>query len=183
MPHLDSLPDQATLVDVYKLNPPLAAASLALNQAVMRGDGPFGEAQREAIAAYVSTINGCGYCLGVHSGAATGLGMDSEAVNAICLRPDAPDDPRLVPVLAYVGKLTKAPSSIERADIEAMYQAGWGDDAVSLAAQIAALYAFMNRLVEGHGVSGDPAVLQANGERLAKIGYDGLADLIGVRGG
>ena len=180
MPHLDSLPDNATLVDVYKINPALAAPVLALNQAVMRGPGPFSEAEREAIAAYVSTLNGCAYCLGVHSGAAVGLGMDEEAVGAICLRPDAPDDPRLKPVLAYVEKLTKAPSIVSRADIQPMLDAGWTDEAVSLAAQIAALYGLMNRLVEGHGVSGDPDVLRGNGERLARIGYDGLADLLGV---
>lgn len=180
MTHLDSLAAGVTLVDVYKLNPALGGATMALNQAIMRGPGPFSEAEREAIAAYVSTLNGCNYCLGVHSGAAIGLGMDEEAVGAICLRPEAPDDPHLAPVLAYVAKLTKAPASVTREDVQAMYDSGWEDDAVSLAAQIAAPYGFMNRLVEGHGVDGDADVLRGNGERLAKIGYDGLAKMLGL---
>ena len=181
MPHLPSLPDDATLVHVYKGNPPMAAASLALNQAIMRGPGPFTEAEREAIAAYVSSINACSYCLGVHTGAAEGLGMEEGAVGAICERPEAPDDPRLIPVLAYVAKLTTAPASVGPADVEKILAAGWSEDAVSSAAQIAALYAFMNRLVEGHGINAAPEQLAANGARLAKIGYDGLAELLELK--
>ncbi|MEL7464911.1 MAG: carboxymuconolactone decarboxylase family protein [Pseudomonadota bacterium] len=178
MPHMPSLPEDATLIHVYQDHPEMAAASLALNQAIMRGPGPFSEAEREAIAAYVSSINACAYCMGVHSGAAVGLGMDENAVGAICERPEAPADPRLAPVLAYVAKLTTAPSTVGPDDIAKITDAGWPETAASSAAQIAALYAFMNRLVEGHGISAPPEKLSANGARIAEIGYDGLAEML-----
>ena len=178
MSHLPSLPDDATLVHVYKGNPPMAAASLALNQAIMRGPGPFTEAEREAIAAYVSSINACAYCQGVHSGAASALGMDEAAVGAVCERPEAPDDPRLAPVLAYVAKLTTAPATVTAEDVRRITDAGWSDEAVASAAEVAAVYAFMNRLVEGNGIKAPAETLAANGARLAKIGYDGLAEML-----
>lgn len=178
MPHLPSLASDATLVDVYRAHPQVAAAALALNQAIMRGPGPFSEAEREAIAAYVSAINACRYCMGVHTGAAEGLGMAAGDVALICERPEAPADLRLAPVLAYVARLTTAPASVTAEDAAKILDAGWPEAAISSAAMIAALYAFMNRLVEGHGIDADPEKLKANGARLADIGYDGLARLL-----
>ena len=178
MPHLPSLTKDSTLIDVYKKHPAVAHATLALNDAIMRGDAPFTEAQREAIAAYVSSINTCRYCMGVHSSAATGLGMDAGEVAAVCERPEAPDDPRLAPVLRYVANLTTEPASVTEADAKRILDAGWDEAAVSYAAFVAALYALMNRMVEGHGIKGDPVQLAKNGRRLAEIGYTGLAAIL-----
>lgn len=178
MPYLPSLPDGASLVDVYKAHPPVAAAALALNDAVMRQPAPFSPAEREAIAAYVSSINSCQYCTGLHSNAAVKLGMNEEAVAGIGERPEAPDDPRLRPVLAYVAKLTTAPATVEKADVEAMLSAGWSEDAVSYSAYVAGVYAFMNRVVDGHGIRADDAAIEAGGTRLAEIGYAGIAKLL-----
>lgn len=178
MPHLPSLTEQSTLIDVYKKYPAVAQAALALNDAIMRQEAPFSPAQREAIAAYVSSINACQYCMNVHTSAATGLGMDAGEVAAVCERPEAPDDPRLVPVLRYVAKLTTEPASVTEADAKRILDAGWDEAAVSYAAFVAALYAFMNRLIEGHGIKGDPAQLAVNGNRLAEIGYTGLAAIL-----
>lgn len=178
MPHLDSLPENASLVDLYRAHPRVAAAALALNDAVMRQPGPFTPAQREAIAAYVSTLNACQYCTGLHSNAAVRLGMAPDEVAAVCERPEAPDDPRLVPVLAYVAKLTMAPSTVTRDDVRRILDAGWDDQAVSSAAFITAVYAFMNRIVDGHGIRADAAGIEAGGKRLAELGYAGIAAMI-----
>ncbi|MEM7271390.1 MAG: hypothetical protein AAF401_19320 [Pseudomonadota bacterium] len=86
----------------------------------------------------------------------------------------------MAPVLAYVGKLTKAPSSVGQADVDAMKAAGWEDAAVTRAAEIEALFGFMNRIVEGHGVSADDATLSASGEALARGGYAPIAASLGA---
>ncbi len=178
MPHLASLPDQATLVDVFKRYPDVAAPLLALHEAIMRAPSPFSAAEREAIAAYVSSLNECQYCHGVHSNAAVALGSDAAEIAAICALPEAPGDPRMAPVLAYVAKLTTAPASVGRADADKILAAGWDEAAVSYAAFVAAAYAFMNRMVEGHGIKGSADYYAAGGQRLAEIGYAGLADLL-----
>ncbi|MEO1693862.1 MAG: carboxymuconolactone decarboxylase family protein [Pseudomonadota bacterium] len=110
MAHLPSLAETGSLIDVSKTHPAVAAAALTLNEAHMRQPAPFSPAERAALEAYVSTINACQYGTGLHANAATKLGMDEGAVNAICTRPEAPDDPRLGPVLAYLAKLTTAPA-------------------------------------------------------------------------
>lgn len=179
MAFLRGLPDDATVVDVYKTYPAVAAAALALNDAVMRQPAPFTPAEREAIAAYVSTINSCRYCQGVHTNAAVNLGLAPERVSSVCERPDQPDDPRLAPVLAYVAKLTDAPATVTQADVDKVLEAGWDETAVSYAAFIAGLYAFMNRLVEGHGVRGTAEQLEAGGKRVAELGYAGMAKMLG----
>lgn len=178
MPHLPSLPENASLLDVYKAHPTVAAAALALNDAIMRQPAPFDAATREAIAAYVSTINACQYCTGLHTSAAEKLGMEGDAVAAICQRPEAPSDPRLRPVLAYVAKLTTAPATVTADDVTAIKAEGWDDNAVSYAAFIAALYAFMNRIVDGHGIRADEAAIEAGGTRLAELGYTGIAEVV-----
>ena len=175
MPHLTSLPDDATLIDVFKRHPQMASALLALHETIMRHSSPFSPAEREAIAAYVSTINECRYCKGVHTVAAVELGETADNVATICERPQSPDNLRLAPVLTYVGKLTSSPASVSQNDVQNILDAGWDEDAVSYASFVAALYAFMNRLVEGHGIVGTEDYYRAGGKRLAEIGYQGLA--------
>ncbi|TMV07804.1 carboxymuconolactone decarboxylase family protein [Ruegeria sediminis] len=182
MPHLPSLPDKATLFDVYRRHPAVAQAMLALNDAVMRQPSPFTPAEREAIAAYVSALNDCQYCHALHGRAAVNLGMEDGAVAAICERPEAPEDPRLIPVLAYVARLTSDPASVGPEHVRAILDAGWTEDAVSFAAFIAATYALMNRVVEGHGIRADEAQADAGGARLAGPGYAGIAQMLASEG-
>ena len=182
MPHLDSLPEDATLMQVFTRPPAVSRALMALHEAVMRDPSPFTAAQRESIAAYVSKLNACEYCLGVHTSAAVGLGESAEAVQQICELPEAPPDPALAPVLTYVRKLTLSPASVTKADADRILAAGWDEDAVSFAAYVTALYGFMNRLVEGHGIKGTPEYREMGGKRLAEIGYTGLAELLKQQG-
>ncbi|MEO1207395.1 MAG: carboxymuconolactone decarboxylase family protein [Pseudomonadota bacterium] len=178
MPHLPSLPTDATLIDIFQMYPEFARTSLALTDVIMRGPSPFSVAEREAIAAYVSSINACAYCEGVHSSAAVGLGMESRDVQAVCELPDATANPKLMPVLTYVAKLTRAPATVTADDTQRILDAGWDTTAISHAAFVAGLFAMMNRVVEGHGIKGDAAYYREGGERLAKIGYAGLAAML-----
>jgi len=175
MPHLPSLADDATLVDLFRRHPDTAARLLTVHEAIMRAPSPFSAAEREAIAAHVSALNACQYCNALHTVAARTLDADDPLVGAVCERPEAPDDPRLAPVLAYVAKLTTAPATVGEADVRRILDAGWSEEAVSHAAFVAALYAFMNRLVEGHGLRASPDYAELGGRRLAEIGYAGLA--------
>lgn len=50
------------------------------------------------------------------------------------------------------------------------------------AAFIAGLYAFMNRIVDGHGIRADESAVEAGGTRLAELGYAGIAEIVPGRG-
>ena len=61
------------------------------------------------------------------------------------------DDRRLA-MLAYVEKLTRAPASMARADVKVLQAAGFGDADILAIAEVAAYYAFVNRIADGLGV-------------------------------
>ena len=65
-------------------------------------------------------------------------------------------DPAETAMLDYVEKLTREPSSVSRADVSGLRDHGFTDADVLDIAQIAAYYAFVNRIAEGLGVELEP---------------------------
>lgn len=63
----------------------------------------------------------------------------------------APVDERDRAMLRYVRKLTLEPAKVEREDVEELRRAGFSDSAIGDIAINAALFAFMNRVVDGLG--------------------------------
>ena len=86
----------------------------------------------------------------------------------------APIESRLRPVLRYVRKLTNLPMRIVQSDIDTIYDAGWDEAAVHDAVAVCALFNFMNRYVEGLGITADPGYFKLAGDRLHRDGYAGL---------
>lgn len=178
MSHLPSAPDM-TLMDQFRAHPEIAAPLHRFAEAVMRGPSPFSAAERELIAAHVSALNRCDFCRAAHAGAAVRLGLGQEVLDAL---PDgagaAPVPERMRPVLAYAEKLTRAPASVGKGDVEAMLGAGWDETAVTHAALVAGFFALMNRWVEGLGIEADPDVAKMAAEMLAGRGYAGIAGMV-----
>jgi len=63
------------LLQVFRAYPDTARPLLDYHELVMRGPSPFTVAERELIAAYVSGVNECGYCHGVHTATAEAFGI------------------------------------------------------------------------------------------------------------
>ncbi|MGW5054403.1 carboxymuconolactone decarboxylase family protein [Actinokineospora sp. NPDC004072] len=180
MPHLPSLPDDARLADVFTRYPETSFPLLAYHETVMRGPSPFTLAERELIAAYVSGVNGCAYCHGVHTQTAQAFGVPEGLLAAALADLDtAPVDDKLKPVLRYVRKLTLTPTQVTAEDAAEVI-AGWEEKGLHDAVMVCALFNFMNRMVEGHGISADAAYYALSGKRLHDIGYDGLARKLGA---
>ncbi|MEM6705782.1 MAG: hypothetical protein AAF690_23910 [Acidobacteriota bacterium] len=55
-------------------------------------------------------------------------------------------------MLDYVLRLTDAPATVERADVDGLRSAGWSDLDVLHMAEVAAYYAYVNRIANGLGV-------------------------------
>ena len=179
MPHLPSLPDDARLVDVFKRYPATSLPLIEYHETVMRGPSPFTLGERELIAAYVSGVNACAYCHGVHTRTAEAFGVPEGLLAAAVADVDsAPVDDKLKPVLRYVGKLTRTPSRVTAEDAAEVFAAGWDEKALHDAVMVCALFNFMNRMVEGHGITADAAYYAMSGQRIHDIGYDGLARLV-----
>jgi uncharacterized peroxidase-related enzyme len=180
MPYLDSLlPGNGVLLDVFRAFPATSRPLLDYHELVMRGPSPFTVAERELIAAYVSGVNECGYCHGVHTAAAEACGVPAGLAGAAVRDlAGAPVGEKMLAVLRYVGKLTSTPGELTRADADAVLAAGWDERALHDAVLVCALFNFMNRLVNGLGVRGDADYFAKSGRRLVEIGYTGLADLL-----
>lgn len=173
--YLDSLPDNAVLLDVFRAYPETSRPLLDYHETVMRGPSPFTVAERELIAAYVSGVNECSYCHGVHTATAEACGVPTGLVpSAVADLEAAAVDDKLKAVLRYVGKLTRTPGEMTRQDADDVFAAGWDDQALHHAVLVCALFNFMNRLVNGVGIRGDDSYFRLSGERLVEVGYAGL---------
>ena len=58
-----------------------------------------------------------------------------------------------------------------QADADAVFAAGWDERALHDAVCVACLFNFMNRLVEGHGVKGNPGLYRERGRILMETGH------------
>jgi len=178
MSHLPSAPD-TTLMDQFRAHPEIAAPLHRFAEAVMRGPSPFSAAERELIAAHVSALNRCDFCLASHAGAAERLGIGRDVLDALPEGAGATPVPEpMRPVLAYAEKLTRDPASVGTGDVEAMLGAGWDETAVAHAALVAGFFALMNRWVEGLGIETDPKTVDMAAEMLATRGYAGIAAML-----
>jgi len=178
MPFIPSLPKGASLLNLFKAFPETSIPLIQFHEALLRGPSPFTEGERELIASYVSGLNQCRYCHGVHSATAELLGVKRELVDSQIDIDGAAVDPKMRPVLRYARKLTQQPNSLIQADADAIFAAGWEEPALYYTVAVTALFNFMNRLVEGMGLELDPSYVKPASERLAKRGYLPLIDLI-----
>lgn len=179
MTFLTELPPDGALLQVFRAYPDAARPLLELHEVVMRGPSPLSAGERELVAAYVSGLNGCTYCHGVHIVTAEAFGIPAEQLRAMLDDLDSAGlDPRMTPLLRYAGKLTRTPARMTAADADAVYAARWDDAALHAVVSVCALFNFMNRMVDGLGVSVDPGYYRTSGKRLHDLGYAGLATLL-----
>lgn len=150
---------------VYRRFPHTLAPLLELHDRALRDPSPLKVAERELIAAYVSGLNSCIFCHGAHVVAAKAFGIDEEVFEGLLADvATSKVDDRMKPILVYVGKLTLSPSRIVTSDAEAVYAAGWDEQALFDAISVCALFNYMNRIIEGSGIKSDP--LKADAEEM-----------------
>ncbi len=177
MSHLPSLPQDISLAQVFMLNPERAKWVLEFHEQIMRGPSAFSVAEREMIFAFGSGVNECKFCHGAHKKTAAAFGVDEGLFADLLVDVDrAPVDDRLKPVLKLVRKLTETPSKVTKGDADAVFAAGWDEQAYLDAVTVCALHNFMNRIVDGTGVSGKDEFTEEAGKRLATVSYKGTAD-------
>ena len=74
---------------------------------------------------------------------------------------------KLLPLLAYIRQLTLAPSRVTDSLAEAVFAAGWSEEALYCAIQTAALYNYMNRILDGAGIEPKPLFADPSEDELA----------------
>lgn len=179
MPFFPSLPDEAGARHILSLNPAAGRALIEFHSAALRTDSQLTARDKELIAAFVSGLNACQYCYGVHKETAKAFGVDESLIEALLDDFDkAPVDAKLRPILACARVLTQEPTKAMQRHVDAVFAAGWTERDLHDAILTVCLFNFMNRLLEGHGVKGNPGVFAERGQALHDIGYSPLLAML-----
>ena len=172
MSRFPSLPDNPHLADVFKRFSQGVWPLLDFHDAILRGESELSVGERELIAAYTSGLNACRFCHGSHQMIAEVHGIQPEVFSGLFDEPVAVGlDPKWAPLLAYVRKLTESPARLTDADAEAVFAAGWSENAFYDAVIVCATFNMMNRIVEGTGV-----VPSADGTAAARDRHEQTLD-------
>ncbi len=172
MNELVTLGPDASIGDILFANPERFGPILTFAQDVMRGSSALAKADRELLAAYVSALNACSFCHGVHAATAQKFGVRAELLETLLAdRTLEALDAKLRPIFAFAQKLTLEPARVTNADRQVIVQTGFDQAAIGDVVAIVALFSFFNRLVDGHGVKGTAEVFARDAEMLASFGY------------
>ena len=145
-----------------------------LAQVLLRGESPLPEADRELIAAYVSYLNDCMFCMKSHAAAARCLyGDKKNTVDDVLKdmhRSDVSD--KLKALLHIAGKVQVLGKEVTPQDIEAARKLRADDREIHDTVLIAASFCMFNRYVDGLNslTPTDPAEYEEMGKRMAR-GY------------
>ena len=81
----------------------------------------------------------------------------------------------------YIRKLTVTPTHMTQSDADAVYDAGWSEQALYDAVQVCCLYNFMNRFVEGLGLTPIPEHFGIEGQMIVDNGYEGMLEAFHIK--
>jgi alkylhydroperoxidase family enzyme len=176
MPFFPSLPEDAGPAEVFTRHPELYRLWSSMSEVLMNGPSPFSPGERELILAFAAGVAGCAFVHRAHTEVAYAWGIEDGLVERLLENLDAAAiEPRLKPVLAYVRRLIQNPGNLTQTDADAVFNAGWDDQALHDAIAITARMAFMQRLVEGHGfVPWSKAVAKKHAVKRVRLGYVNL---------
>ncbi len=160
------------VAEVFLRDPERYAPVLQFLEKVMVGESQLTKIQREILAGVVSTVNGCWFCVGAHKATLEALGAERGILEALDGPVDAlPVDERFRVLLRYAVKLTRTPNDMEKEDVTAVLAAGWSEQAIEDAINVAALFNYVNRLVDAFGIEGNERYFRSVGTALARNGY------------
>jgi uncharacterized peroxidase-related enzyme len=138
----------------------------------MRGPSAWTVADRELMAAYVSKVNECAFCIGAHTATAAQAYQDHAKVQAVLTNLEgASIEEPLRATLRMLGKLT-AQGTVSADDMRDVLQAGVSSRQAEDALAVCAAFDTTNRLADAFGFEMlSPEDFGAGAEYLLKRGY------------
>ena len=138
----------------------------------MRGPSAWSVADRELMAAYVSTVNESAFCIAAHSATARQAYQDGPKVAAVLADLEtAPVEDGLRATLRMLGKLTKE-GKVDADDMRQVLSAGVSRQQVADALAVGAAFNTTGRLADAFGFAVlSPEGFEAGAKYLLKRGY------------
>jgi uncharacterized peroxidase-related enzyme len=180
MAHITLPEGMPGIIGLLAFRPETAEPMRRLSEFLLRGPNSLTSAEREMIATYTSSLNGCYFCqMGHGAAAAHHLGGNLEVIDQV--KRDfrtAPVSDKLKALLAIAGQVQKGGKHVTCEDIERARLAGATDLEIHDTVLIAAAFCMYNRYVDGLATSTpqDPEIYLAMGARLAEQGYVNSSD-------
>lgn len=144
----------------------------ALTHTVMRGPSAWSVADRELMAAYISTINKSPFCIAAHTATAARAYHDTDKVDLALAGPgSAPIGEPLRRTLHMLAKLTLE-ANVDEDDIRAVLSAGASPDQIEDALGVCFAFNTETRLANAFGFAMlKPAGFEAGAKYLLRHGY------------
>ncbi|WP_412539979.1 peroxidase-related enzyme [Longispora sp. K20-0274] len=137
-------PDPVVQVSLYR--PELfGQAWMRFVESAMRGPSEWTEGERELFGAFVSRLNACEFCVGVHEGTTTLL-LGPGDVDRLDHWRDGGFGPKVTAMFALLEKVTLKPDHVRPADVRTVRAAGLSDTAILDALYVGFLFNTVNRL-------------------------------------
>jgi uncharacterized peroxidase-related enzyme len=120
-------------------------------QAGLRGPSPLTVTERELIAAYVSSLNECNFCVSIHGTVVNELAKDNGNMVACAINNiETPGiSSKMKALLNIAGKVQKSGRLVTELDVQAAREQGATDEDIHDTVYIAASFCFFNRYVDG----------------------------------
>jgi uncharacterized peroxidase-related enzyme len=138
----------------------------------MRGPSPWSVGDRELMAAYVSKVNECAFCIGAHTATAGQAYQDGPKVAAVLADLEsAPVEDGLRGTLRMLGKLTRE-GKVGAEDMRQVLSAGVSRQQIEDALAVCAAFNTTDRLADAFGFEVlSPEGFEAGAKYLLKRGY------------
>ena len=185
MPYVDLGNDLPGIISLFEYRPETARPLSELAEVILRGPSTLTRGERELIASYVSSLNGCGFCTDSHAAfAAAQLHGGMTLVDEVRADPEsAPIPAKLRALLRIAAAVQRGGRNVSAADVQAARVAGASDVEIHDTVLIAAAFCMFNRYVDGLATTlpEDPAMYAAIAKDIVAAGY--TARLTGEQSG
>jgi uncharacterized peroxidase-related enzyme len=153
MSYLPSSPDLENFAGILAKYPRRGILLFKLLEDIKGSFSPLGKGIRELIIAYTSDLNQSESCYMARKSLFKELGIDESAYGELKSDIDTANiDEKLKPLLRFVKKLTLTPDQITQADVNLIYEVGWGESALLDTVRLCAVVNCMNRFAMGIGI-------------------------------
>ncbi|HUQ66522.1 MAG TPA: peroxidase-related enzyme [Flavitalea sp.] len=175
MAHIEVDKTIAGIRSLFMFRPETGKPLTDLAQVLLRGSSPLSTAERELIAAYVSHLNECSFCMNSHASAARCLYGNEEALvdDVLTDIQQSGVSEKMKALLNIAALVQVSGKSVTPSDIDAARKAGAGDMDIHDTVLIAAAFSMFNRYVDGLAAftPKNREDYLAMGKRMAESGY------------
>jgi len=162
------------ITGAFAFRPETAKPMRELPEVLLRGPSSLTSAEREMIAAFMSTRNDCYFCQTSHPAAAHHAGADYGLVDAVRFDyPSAAVSAKFKTLLAIAGKVQQGGKQVTPEDTQRARQEGATDLEIHDTVLIAAAFCMYNRYVDGLATYSpdNPEMYDKMGAVMAHEGY------------